>query len=67
MTQQTAVEYFKDELIKQGFFVSGGIYAQAKAIEKEQCIKDYNVGYMDAQCNHINDAGNYADEQEYVK
>jgi hypothetical protein len=35
MAQQTAVNYFKDELIKQGFFVPGGIYAQAKAMEKE--------------------------------
>ena len=37
--QQTAVEYFKDELVKKGFFVPGEIYAQAKAIE-EQHIKD---------------------------
>jgi hypothetical protein len=40
---------------------------KAKAMEKEQRIKDYNAGYTDAQCNHINDAENYANEQEYVK
>lgn len=38
----------------------------AKQIEKEQRIKDYNVGYTDAQCNHINDAENYANEQAYL-
>ncbi len=35
-------------------------------MEKEQRIKDYNAGYTDAQCNHINDAENYANEQEYL-
>jgi hypothetical protein len=39
---------------------------QAKLLEKEQRIKDYNAGYTDAQCNHINDAENYASEQEYL-
>lgn len=39
---------------------------QAKLLEKEQRIKDYNAGYTDAQCNHINDAENYANEQEYL-
>lgn len=66
MTQQTAIDYFKDELIKQGFFVPGGIYAQARQIEKEQRINDYNAGYTDAQCNHINDAENYVNEQNYL-
>lgn len=66
MAQQTAIDYFKDELIKQGFFVPGGIYAQARQIEKEQRINDYNAGYTDAQCNHVNDAENYVNEQEYL-
>jgi hypothetical protein len=34
--QQTAVDYFKDELIKEGFFIPGGIYAQAKEIEEQR-------------------------------
>jgi len=42
------------------------LHEQAKAMEKEQRIKDYNAGYVDAQCNHINDAENYANEQEYI-
>lgn len=66
MAQQTAVDYFKDELVKKGFFVPGGVYMQAKAIEKEQRIKDYNSGYTDGACNHINDAENYINEQDYL-
>ena len=42
------------------------ILGTALAMEKEQRIKDYNAGYDDAQCNHINDAENYANEQEYL-
>ena len=65
MAQQTAVEW----LIKR-YHDYGTLYyedmIQAKAMEKEQRIKDYNAGYDDAQCNHINDAENYANEQEYL-
>ena len=43
---------------------------QAKAMEIERRKEDfkiaYNQGYLDAQCNHINDAENYANEQEYI-
>jgi len=39
---------------------------QAKQMEMEKTIIDYNAGYDDAQCNHINDAENYANEQEYL-
>ena len=42
------------------------IKEQAKAMEKEQRIRDYNAGYTDAQCNHINDAENYSNEQDYI-
>jgi hypothetical protein len=66
MAQQTAIEW----LIKR-YHDYGTLYyedmTKAKAMEKEQCIKDYNAGYTDAQCNHINDAENYANEREYVK
>ena len=34
-------------------------FKQAKAMEKKQRIKDYNSGFDDAKCNHINDAENY--------
>ena len=73
MKQQTAVEWLEQRInvylksktnetlwkIKQNF-------VKAKQMEKEQRIKDYNVGYTDAQCNHINDAENYVNEQEYL-
>ena len=67
MAQQTAVEwliemispYITDE--KANPFIE-----QAKQMEKEQRIKDYNAGYSDAQCNHVNDAENYANEQDYL-
>jgi hypothetical protein len=70
MAQQTAVEWlykelygiprtlWEDQIIK--------IFEQAKVMEKEQRIRDYNAGYTDAQCNHVNDAENYANEQEYL-
>ena len=41
-------------------------YLTSTQIEKEQRIKDYNAGYTDAQCNHVNDAENYVNEQEYL-
>ena len=40
---------------------------EAKQMEMEKCIQDYNAGYDDAQCNHINDAENYANEMKYVR
>lgn len=46
------------------------IVEQAKQTENEQRKQDlktaYNQGYMDAQCNHINDADNFANEQDYI-
>lgn len=42
------------------------LFEQAKVMEKEQRIKDYNAGYIDGQCNHINDAENYVNEQNYL-
>ena len=43
------------------------IIKQAKQIEKEQRNKDYNAGYMDSQCNHVNDCENYGNEQDYAR
>ena len=34
--------------------------------EKEQRIMDYNAGHADGLCNHINDADNYINEQNYA-
>jgi hypothetical protein len=64
MAQQTAVEWLYN-LSKQRELDKFDL-EQAKAMEKEQCIRDYNAGYTDAQCNHINDAENYSNEQDYI-
>jgi hypothetical protein len=67
MAQQTAVEYLIEKLFTEyRFAFSGTIVDQAKQMEMEKAIRDYNAGYDDAQCNHINDAENYANEQKYL-
>lgn len=35
--------------------------------ETRQRIEDYNAGFTDGQCNHINDAENYINEQKYLQ
>jgi hypothetical protein len=67
MKQQTAVEYLIEKLYTEyRFEFSGTIVDQAKQMEIEKTIMDYNAGYDDAQCNHINDAENYANERKYM-
>jgi hypothetical protein len=81
MAQQTAVEWLIEQLVELDKELDGRrksddstvikinptkIYEQAKQMEKEQRIQDYNVGYTDAQCNHINDAENYVNEINYI-
>jgi hypothetical protein len=66
MAQQTAVEWLYDRFLFAGYAINSKWKEQAKAMEKEQRIRDYNAGYTDAQCNHVNDAENYVNEQEYL-
>ena len=70
MAQQTAVEWLVEQLIPKAMVTydatTYNAVQQAKAMEKEQRIRDYNAGYTDAQCNHVNDAENYVNEQEYL-
>jgi hypothetical protein len=68
MAQQTAVEWLHSELTKTWYDIKSSqkLLEQAKQMEKEQRIKDYNAGYTDAQCNHINDAENYINESDYI-
>ena len=40
---------------------------EARQMEVDKCIQDYNAGYNDTQCNHINDAENYANEMKYMR
>jgi hypothetical protein len=35
--------------------------------EMLQRVEDYNAGHADGLCNHINDANNYINEQNYLK
>jgi hypothetical protein len=64
---QTAVEYLIEKLYTEyRFEFSGTIVDKAKQMEMEKTIMDYNAGYDDAQCNHINDAENYVNEQKYL-
>jgi hypothetical protein len=68
MAQQTAVEWLHSESTKTWYDIKSSqkLLEQAKQMEKEQRIKDYNAGYTDAQCNHINDAENYINESDYI-
>jgi hypothetical protein len=68
-TNFTAVEWLEEQLNKWSdgrFYLPPHLFEQAKQMEKEQRIQDYNVGYTDAQCNHINDAENYVNEINYI-
>jgi hypothetical protein len=67
MAQQTAIEWLQDQYDNcPESFLTDDDFKKAKEMEREQCIKNYNVGYTDAQCNHINDAENYSNEQDYI-
>jgi hypothetical protein len=71
MEKQTAVEW----LFEQFFEVKWDsmpnkrptIFEQAKEMEEEQRTMAYNAGHADGLCNHINDADNYINEQNYLK
>ena len=68
--KQTVVEWLQKKLIESGIsFLSEEIeyINQAKEMEEEQRIMDYNAGHTDGLCNHINDADNYINEQKYLK
>ena len=63
--KQTAVEWLVDQYTQGNY--SWEVYKQAKEMEKEQRIMDYNAGHADGLCNHINDVDNYINEQNYLK
>jgi len=62
----TAMNWFVEQLPIRIINMYHKEIEQAKQMEMEKTIIDYNAGYDDAQCNHINDAENYANEQEYL-
>jgi len=64
--RQTAVEWFQSQIIK---IVEGTcelseieIFTQAKAMEKEQRIQDYSVGYSNGQVDSNRTAEQYYNE-----
>ena len=62
----TAVEWLVKQVFGEHTSVWNDVIEQAKQMEKEQRIRDYNVGYLDAKCNHVQDAESYLVEQEYL-
>jgi hypothetical protein len=67
--KQTAIQLLKESIdyeMKLGtkMVVNWDMYIE---MEKEQRIIDYNAGHADGLCNHINDADNYINEQNYLK
>jgi hypothetical protein len=68
MAQETAVEWLH-EIAKQRE-PDKFDWEQAKQMELEHRKEDFKIGYtrgyLDSQCNHINDAENYINEQEYL-
>ncbi len=63
----TAVEWLYERFLFAGYATPGEWKEKAKEMEKEQRNKDYNAGYTDAQCNHINDCENYGNEQDNAR
>ena len=69
MAQQTAMhslwEWIDANYHEDNFNINDARDMSLK-LEKEQIMNAYIAGYDDAQCNHINDAENYANEIEYI-
>ena len=71
MGQQTAVDWLFNKIYQDPYNDMSDkewfeLLEQAKQMEMEKTIMDYNAGYDDAKCNHINDAENYANERKYI-
>ena len=66
MKQQTPVDWLIQIVSTPLFNIPQDVIDKAKLMEREQRMKDYGAGYQDAQCNHINDAENYVNEQDYL-
>jgi hypothetical protein len=67
-TVQQLIEELENTLVRSIFerLEREGIFTRAIEKEYNQHIRDYNAGYDDAQCNHINDAENYVNEIKYI-
>lgn len=67
---QSSVEWLVEQVNSDHYqkafgktYISIELIEQAKQMEKQQRLIDYNVGYNDASRNHINDAENYVNQQ----
>ncbi len=69
MKQQTPVERLADYIRSR--YDTTEIFKNlvSNLLDKEvkQRIEDYNAGHADGLCNHINDAENYINEQNYLR
>jgi len=69
MKQQTPVERLADYVRSR--YDTTEIFKNlvSNLLDKEikQRIEDYNAGHADGLCNHINDAENYINEQNYLR
>lgn len=73
MSQQTAVEWLQQQYDNCPAYEESILeseWEEAKQMELEQRKEDFKIGYsqgyLDAQCNHIHDGDNFANEQEYI-
>jgi hypothetical protein len=66
MTKQTVVDWLVSRINRTSYDKVAELIEQAKIMEYQQRITDYNMGYNDAKCNHINDAENYINEHQYL-
>jgi len=76
MAQQTALDWLVEQVKSkdwQDMFMwhKEDVFKKAKEMENDRRREDfkigYNQGYLDARCNHINDADNLAYERHYLQ
>lgn len=69
MNRQTPVERLADYVRSryETTEVFDNLVANLLQREMLQRVEDYNAGHADGLCNHINDAENYINEQNYLR
>ncbi len=66
MTNEQFALWIALQMIHSNLFETGDTVYEWLENKKQQRIADYNAGYDDASCNHINDAENYVNESNYT-
>lgn len=69
MNRQTPVERLADYVRSryETTTVFDNLVSNLLQREMLQRVEDYNAGHADGLCNHVNDANNYINEQNYLK